>query len=138
MDHSNGFAFRLNGELWYTPNGSQLVTIPSTTFKMDYWTRLRDLSQPKFFERAWAWRAFIPRYPQYSGYALERLKAHPIVYVNSPRAGYQLEPRVLASWEELEYWLDAISTVLVNLNDSILRSVAAAPNPSYTKYRIIH
>jgi hypothetical protein len=118
IDHSNGRAVLLNGNIFYSPNCARDVTLPETPVHMrlenvfadDRDPRLRHFQQPSWWTSPFGFLGFLPLQPSFQGYPFDRL-AH-IPTLERSRDGYHLHPALSQSWYRLEQMLAFATLVL--------------------------
>ena len=105
LDHSKGCVFLIDGDVYYSPNNTELSVRPEPCPQQTYIfrersVRLQTFLKPRWWTRAYGWMAFLPMRPSFSGEAFDRLNFFPPIEQIS--SGYRLHADLIQSWQRLE------------------------------------
>ena len=122
LDKSSGNVLVYQGDIYYSPNSSCLVSLPpndstiSTEHTIFTQTSTRDdFIKPYWWTEKFVWLAFIPCKPLYSCLLLERLATVPQHfhhYVENGQDKYFLPPEIKDLSIKLDWWLLCATSIL--------------------------
>jgi hypothetical protein len=140
MSDSKGFAFLHDGTIYYSPNSTRHVIVPTPTDTAVYQftqknAQLDRFQQPQWWTEAYGFLAFVPLIPKFDGAAFGCL--HEILaYICPSNEKFALSSEKIAEWTDLEDLLLLISSLLKS-NKNILLGASLTPiSPSYLGYRL--
>jgi len=112
FDYSNGSVFVQDGTIFYSPNSSRPVVIPSRPDHNPFYQGRFDastLKQPVWWSQSWAWLSFVPLAPSFVSAPFEPLCAMPrienVTFSFVAQSGErQTESRFRMSEVSIERW----------------------------------
>jgi hypothetical protein len=116
-----GSVIHLNGDIFYSPNSLRSVALPLVPFSDSQKvfgdplsTRLSDFQRPRWWSEEFAWLAFVPLHPSFTGYPFDCLSYIPPRAENVGADRYQLNSEIANSWRILEDTLVQVTSYLTS------------------------
>jgi hypothetical protein len=139
---SKGFAFLHEGTIFYSPNCSRRVIVPTPLNTSIYhFTRknaeLAHFQQPQWWTEPYGFLAFVPLIPNFDGAAfgcLREIVSHIRSSIENP-GKFVLSSEKIAEWTDLEDLMFLVSSLLNNNKKFLLGASLNPIPPSYLRYR---
>ncbi|KAJ6565753.1 hypothetical protein B0H10DRAFT_2445017 [Mycena sp. CBHHK59/15] len=113
LSHQHGSTFIADDVLWYSPNTLRRPPpVPSPSFVYTDKTRLKELSQPQFWDSQRPWIPFIPLRGAFELWPSGSLEN--ISIVEPSEDTFQLDPKTLRLWLDLEKNCNRIVKILLS------------------------
>ena len=142
MGDSKGSAFLHNGTIYYSPNSTRHVVVPTRVdlsvyqFTKDN-ARLDRFQRPQWWTPHYGYLAFVPLNPRFDGAAfgcLREISSHIRPSYEQP-GSFTLSPEKAAQWMDLEDLLILVSSLVKNNRNFLLGPSIHPIAPSYLGYR---
>jgi hypothetical protein len=109
LDRSKGRAFKINGDIFFSPNCQRTPTLPSPNFnpmslRDSFEDTVQEFREPLWWHPTTAYLAFVPLELMFHGVPFQALFSIP-PYFNRVYRGFMLDTRILLQWNVVQHQL---------------------------------
>lgn len=135
--HSNGHCFRVNGQLYYSPNcGHIMIQPPELSFQYhaDSDLGMEELRSPQWWRREHAWLGFMQtRRPT------KQLAFLSQTNIEQVKGGFKINEKTLRNWGLIDHHFSTMAEPFVRRQHAQpLRQVLTPPPTRKSKYHLVH
>src|SRR5882762_11846791 len=118
LERSRGRVHLIGGDFYYSPNSRRDVQVPPVMndipFRNCFKDSFTEFRQPRWWQPACPYLAFIPLRPSFTGVPFQDL-FHISYFPRLPHAGFMIDPQIILGWARLEKDIrDAVDYLLAH------------------------